>query len=69
MVPCRANSATRSPGGIGVLPPPSLVKITDWATSGMVSSRPIRAATAVKLDTPGTISVSRPSAAHCSSCS
>ena len=53
MVPCRANSRTCSPGGIGVLPPPSRVRITDWATSGMVSSRSMAAATAVKLDTPG----------------
>ncbi len=69
MVPCRANPATCSPGGIGVFPPPSRVRITDWATSGIVSSRPIRAATAVKLETPGTISVTRPSSAHRSSCS
>lgn len=69
MVPCRANSRTSSPGGIGVLPPPRRVRITDCATSGMVSSRPASAATAENEDTPGTISVAIPTSAHRSICS
>lgn len=69
VVPCLANSRTSSPGGIGVLPPPSRVSTTDWATSGMVSSRWASAATAEKAETPGTISVSMPIEAHRSSCS
>lgn len=69
MVPCRANSRTSSPGGIGVFPPPSRVRITDCATSGIVSSRPASAATAEKDDTPGTISVAMPSSTHRSNCS
>ena len=46
VVPCRASPAISSPAWIGVFPPPSLVRITDWASSGMVSSRAARAATA-----------------------
>lgn len=69
VVPCRANSRTSSPGGMGVLPPPSRVSTTDWATSGMVSSRCASAATAENDDTPGTTSVAMPSAWQRSSCS
>ena len=69
VVPCRANSLTSSPGGIGVLPPPSRVSTTDCATCGIVNSRPTRAATAEKEDTPGTISTSRLNSAHRSTCS
>lgn len=69
VVPWRANSRTSSPGGIGVLPPPSRVRTTDCATSGIVNSRCARAATAENAETPGTISVSMPIAAHRSTCS
>ncbi len=69
VVPCRANSRTSSPGGMGVLPPPSRVSTTDCATSGMVSSRCASAATAENDDTPGTTSVAIPIPAHRSSCS
>ncbi len=69
VVPWRANSRTSSPGGIGVLPPPSRVSTTDCATSGMVSSRCASAATAEKEDTPGTTSVGMPISAQRSSCS
>lgn len=57
------------PAGIGVLPPSNRVRITDWATSGMVSSRPTIAATAVNEETPGMISTARSRARHRSSCS
>ncbi len=69
VVPCFANSRTSSPGGIGVLPPPSRVSTTDCATSGIVSSRCASAATAEKAETPGTTSVAMPISAHRSSCS
>jgi hypothetical protein len=68
VVPWRANSATLSPGGIGVRPP-RRVRMSDWEVSGMVSSCPSVAAAAPTELTPGTISYGIPRSTHQRICS
>ena len=54
--PCRPSSFSFSRSGTGVLPS-ILVIIMLWDMPGRVYSTPRAAAAAVKLDTPGTISI------------